>query len=56
MTRRDFIIVADALIEVKKEQSEEVFIDVSHTIAKHLQKTCSNFNLKTFTKYINTQE
>lgn len=56
MTRKDFIIVADALLEVKKHTSTETFTDVSHTICEYLKKTCSNFNVSYFKKYLNTKE
>jgi len=41
MTRKDFIIVADALLEVKTQ---------------HIEKTCSNFNKGYFLKYLNTKK
>ena len=56
MTRKDFIIVADALLEVKKHTSPETFADVSHTICMHLKKTCANFNLEYFKKYLNKKK
>jgi|TARA_Y100000034_G_C6672209_1_gene295156 hypothetical protein len=56
MTRRDFIIIADSLLKVKKHTSTETFADVSHTIAEHLKDKCSNFNMKYFQKYLNTEK
>tara|TARA_R110000751_G_scaffold26901_2_gene71508 strand:+ start:123 stop:293 length:171 start_codon:yes stop_codon:yes gene_type:complete len=56
MTRKDFIIVADALLKVKKHTTVSEYNDISFTVAKHLEDTCTNFNLGTFSKYLNTKK
>ena len=56
MTRKDYTIVADALLKVKKHTSTPVFNDVSHTVAKHLEETCANFNMDMFCRYLNKKK
>ena len=56
MTRRDFVIVADALLKVKKHTSTPAYNDITHTIAKHLEENCANFNIGTFCKYLNKKK
>lgn len=53
MTRKDYIVIADILKEIKKVTTPEVFTDVSFIFAKKLDEKFGNFNKEYFKKYLN---
>ena len=52
MTRKDYILIADILKEVKKVAAPEIFIDVSFIFAEKLEEKFENFNKNVFKKYL----
>ena len=57
MTRKDYVVIAEALAELYKEeirdqQSTEHTSKVEETISRHLNQNYSNFNTSKFGDYV----